>query len=134
MRKIQEVPIAKQPNSPFCAVSALKDLIDIPGYPCGPTDSVFNIPDMKGGWIPLTRNMATPVLGRQVELMGLDPKKYVWHAFRRGGLQYGSQVVPNLEMLRLHGGWESEAMNVYLDLPATSRFQVTEMILTSLTK
>ena len=132
MSKIQEVPISAQPGSPFCVVSSLKNLTEIPGYPCGPLDPVLSVPDMKGGWIPLTKSAATKVYKNQLREMGLNTDKYGWHSFRRGGMQHGPLVVPNLELLRLHGGWQSEAWRIYMDLPATSRFQVTEMILNSL--
>ena len=52
--RVQEIPIASDQDSPFCAVTSLKKLASIPGYPCGPRDPVFNIPDMNGGWIPLS--------------------------------------------------------------------------------
>ena len=69
------------------------------------------------------------ILAQKIESLGLDPKKYKFHAFRRGGMQTGSKVVSNLELLRLHGGWQSEAWKVYMDLPAESRFDVSEAII-----
>jgi len=132
MSKVQEIPIAAIPASDFCVVQALKNLVNIPGYPCGPDDPIFNLPDGKGGWAVLSRRIASKKLDSQISSMGLNPKKYRWHAFRRGGMQAGSKVVPNLELLRIHGGWQSDAFRVYLDLPATSRFEVTELLLNSL--
>jgi len=130
--KILEIPIGLLPGSDFCVVSALRELTQIPGYPCGPNDQVFSIPDMQGGWIPLTKGPAGKHLESKIQKMGLNPKRYRWHGFRRGGIQHGSLVVPNLELLRLHGGWESECFRVYMDLPALSRFQVTQKMLGSL--
>jgi len=130
--KTLEVPIGQQSGSDFCVVGALRELTKIPGYPCGSDDPVFNIPDMKGGWEPLTKVSAGKHLESKIMEMGLNPKKYRWHGFRRGGIQHGSMVVSNLELLRIHGGWESECFRVYMDLPATSRFQVTQKMLDSL--
>jgi hypothetical protein len=112
----------------------LQKLLDIPTYPRGKDQPVFNVPDMKGGWVPLSQDKVKVILAQKIESLNLDPSKYKFHAFRRGGMQTGSKVVRNLELLRLHGGWQSEAWKVYMDLPAESRFEVSESILAFLTE
>ena len=102
--RILEVPLASLPASPFCPVTTLNTLKSIPGYPDAPQDAVFNIPDMNGRWTPLTQGIASRILSERISAQGLDPKRYRFHAFRRGGMQAGSKVVNNLELLRLHGG------------------------------
>jgi hypothetical protein len=78
---------------------------------------------------PLTKHILKRL---KIESLNLYPSKYKFHAFRRGGMHTGSKVVRNLELLRLHGGWQSEAWKVYMDLPAESRLEVSEAILTFL--
>ena len=90
---------------------------------------MFNVPDMKGGWTPLSQDKVKDILTQKIEFLGLDPRKYRFHAFRRGGMQAGSKVVSNLELLRLHVGWQSEAWKIYMDLPAEARFEVSESII-----
>ena len=46
-----EVPISAMPGSVFCGISALQKLLNIPTYPRGKNQPVFNVPDMKGGWV-----------------------------------------------------------------------------------
>ena len=127
--RVLEVPISARSGSVFCAISALQKLLDIPTYPRGPGQPVFSIPDSKGGWVPLSQDKVKVILAQKIESLGLDPRRYKFHAFRRGGMQAGSKVVSNLELLRLHGGWQSEAWKVYMDLPAESRFEVSESII-----
>lgn len=127
--RVLEVPISAKPGSVFCAISALQKLLMIPTYPRGPNQPLFSVPDMKGGWIPLSQDKVKVILSQKIKSLGLDPKRYKFHAFRRGGMQAGSKVVANLELLRLHGGWQSEAWKVYMDLPAESRFNVSESII-----
>ena len=67
---------------------------------------------MKGGWIPLSQDKVKGILAQKIGSLGLDPKKYKFHAFRRGGMHTGSKVVSNLELL-----------------PAESRFDVSEAII-----
>ena len=124
--EVLEVPLAEAELPEFCPVAGLQELARIKDYPKGPDDAVFQIPDSKGGWKPLVRYQFVKVLDAAITAMGLDAKKYRPHAFRRGGMSFGTQVVKHMEMLRLHGGWSSNCYMVYVSLPPAARLQVTK--------
>ena len=73
LSRVLEIPLARSQLSELCPVAALERLWNIPGYPGGAKNSVFNIPG-NGGWIPLSRSHVVPVLEAQIRGMGLQPE------------------------------------------------------------
>ena len=52
---------------------------------------------------------------------GLDPSLFGWSSFRRGGATSGFIATRDVESLREHGDWRSNAYTRYLALPAPQR-------------
>ena len=120
-----EIPMVAKPGSEVCPVSAFQALLDIPGYPRGMDDPVYNVPGISGGWVPLSRHQVVAVLDAQISKLGRDPAQYRPHAFRRGGIQLAVKLVPNFELVRIHSDHTSKAIEAYTNLPPEDRFQVT---------
>lgn len=124
-RRVLEVPLVAKPGSEVCPVAAFQKLLDIPGYPRGENDPVYNVPGKSGGWVPLSRYQVVTVLEAQIRKLGLDPALYKPHAFRRGGIQLAVKLVSNFELVRIHSDHASDAIEAYTNLPPEDRFQVT---------
>lgn len=124
-RRVLEIPLVGKDDSDICPVAAFQSLIDIPGYPRGERDPVYNVPGQYGGWVPLSRYQVITVLDAQIKKMGLDPSLYKPHAFRRGGIQLAVKLVSNFELVRIHSDHASDAIEAYTNLPPEDRFEVT---------
>ena len=94
-RRELEISLVAKPGSELSPVAAFHKLIEIPGYPRGVDDAVYNIPGKDGGWVPLSHYQVVTVLDAQIEKLGLDPTIYRPHAFRRVGIQLAVKLVPN---------------------------------------
>ena len=128
-RRELEISLVAKSGSDVCPVAAFQKLLDIPGYPRGANDPVYNIPGKTGGWVPLSRSQVVAVLDAQISKLGLDPALYRPHAFRRGGIQLAVKLVPNFELVRVHSDHASDAIEAYTNLPPEDRFQVTQSMM-----
>ena len=119
------IPIASAPDKPhLCLKSGLRLLQQIPGYPLGPDQPVFNI-YRNGAWFPLTRRDVVKFLRNHLAFLELDNRSITPSGFRKGGLSHGLLCVKNLELLRLQGDWLSEAYKRYIVIQAEMRFSVS---------
>ena len=84
------------------------------------TDPVF-ISNCGGQWQPLTRQLADPLFKAALSAAGVSPTSYGWSSFRRGGASTGFIATKDVESLREHGNWKSNAIIRYLSLPASKR-------------
>ena len=124
-----EIPLVAKPGSQVCPVAAFHTLLQIPGYPQGESDPVYNIPGKDGGWVPLSRYQVVSVLAAQIKKLGLDPTLYRPHAFRRGGIQLAVRLVSNFELVRIHSDHASDAIEAYTNLPPEHRYEVTAQMM-----
>ena len=131
-RRELEISLVAKSGSELCPVAAFHSLLEIPGYPRGMADPVYNIPGKDGGWVPLSRYQVVTVLDAQIAKLGLDPALYKPHAFRRGGIQLAVKLVPNFELVRIHSDHASDAIEAYTNLPAEERFLVTQSMMDAL--
>ena len=113
-------------------MAAFRKLLDIPGYPRGEYDPVYNIPGREGGWVPLSRYQVVSVLDAQIKKLGLEPSLYRPHAFRRGGIQLAVKLVSNFELVRIHSDHASDAIEAYTNLPPEDRYEVTMQMMNAL--
>ena len=54
------------------------------------------------------------VLTKAIRSMGLDPKDYGFHCFRRSEANLALEMKVPLEHIKMHGHWKSEAIMSYL--------------------
>lgn len=97
----------------------------IQGVP--PKSSAFSLP-VKGGFVPFTYPQLQNTLKSLVALIGLDPKAYSSHSFRRGGATsaFRAQVPP--ELIQLQGDWASDAYKLYLQYNLADRALVSHKL------
>ena len=93
-----------------------------------PNDPVFLY--LKGdSFVPLTRNLATPVFNGSLLAIGCVPAKYGWSSFRRGGATTYFRRTGDTETLRAHGDWRSDVHRDYIALPSSARAHVATVLL-----
>ena len=62
-----------------------------------------------------------PVFKAALAAVGVNPSLYGWSSFRRGGATSGFIATGDIESLREHGDWRSNAYTRYLALSARKR-------------
>ena len=97
------IPIASSPNrTQFCVLTGLNAMRQLPGYPTGLDEPVFNI-FSANAWVPLSRKDLLTMLASQLCFFGLDAKLITPSGFRKGGMSHMLLCTGNLELLRLQG-------------------------------
>ena len=124
--RIQEIALARAPDSSFCPVEALNLVASIRGE-CIANSPVFSIPS-NIGWVPLTRYNLDIVLTSQLRYAGIDCSLF----FRRGGIQFALRLEPRLHLIRLQSDHSSQAFEAYTALPAETRFDLTQRMASGL--
>ena len=105
-----QLPLLK--DSILCPVLDLKNMIKILNQ--GKEDPLFMIKTKAGKKI-LTSFKARSFLKMVVIALGLDSKHYTFHAFQRSGASLAFNSNVNLDKIKQHGSWKSEAVWVYLN-------------------
>ena len=107
---VVQLPYLK--DSILCPVLALKAMIEILGQ--GKEDPLFMVKS-KAGRKVLTSFKARSFLKMVVLALGLDSKHYTFHAFQRSGASLAFNSNVDLDKIKQHGSWKSEAVWVYLN-------------------
>ena len=115
-----ELPIPEMEGVGICPVTALKDLLTIPGYPCSPLSPVFSMPATDGSWLPVSRYQLDKVFQALVHKLGLVGEQDI-HGIRRGGLQLALVTTGSMDLVRTQSFHKSEAVQTYLHLPPQYR-------------
>ena len=70
---------------------------------------------------PITRQLVDPLFKSALAQAGVNQKSFGWSSFRWGGATHALIVTNDVEALREHGDWKSNAYTRYLALPASKR-------------
>ena len=124
-RKLRFV-IPKHENMSICLHTQLRSLFLSSPFR-NPLDPVFVIQHL-GCWRPLSRQLANPAFKTALTAVGADASAYGWSSFRRGGATTGFLATGDVESLREHGDWKSNAYVRYLALPASKRVHIVSAL------
>ena len=124
------VPLPSIPGSDLCPISAIKHFFKL--VPAPQSAPFFCLPT-SSGLRPITAHTFTSSLKKLISDIGLDPKDYSPHSFRRGGATHAYRSGVPEHLIKLHGDWRSDAYQAYLTLPLTTRFKVADIMATGLT-
>ena len=122
--------IPAHPNQSICLLTQLKSLFLQTPFKA-PSDPVF-VSCQSGTWSPLSRRSADPVFKAALATLGVNPTSFGWSSFRRGGATTGFIATQDVESLREHGDWKSNAYTRYLALPASQRTHIVQALQSSL--
>ena len=133
-QRLHKIPLKADPNSEFCPVRCLQDLVDMRGAQnIRPDDHVLQLPDGEGGWSPLCKYQLNKWLKHRIEELGLPADRYFIHGFRHGSLAEALAIEPNLTLVRLTSNHLSNAIFTYSHIQPEKRYQVSSKMLDSIT-
>ena len=95
----------------ICPVKSLKTMICI--QKLTDSDPLFVI-GSGGTKIPVTTFKVRATLSKALVKMGLEPKDYGFHCFRRSGACLALELKVPLKNIKIHGHWRSDAVWAYL--------------------
>ena len=117
------VPLPLIPDSELCPVTAIRHYFSL--VPAPPRSPFFCVPHGRC-LSPLTSYTFANTFKKLVSVLGLDPRNYSPHSFRRGGATYAFQAGVPDHLIQIHGDWRSDAYKLYLALPLSTRTQVAD--------
>ena len=113
-------------NGSVCLLTQMSAWYDMSPYTRG-NDPVF-LTFQLGRWQPLSRQSADPSYKAALVAVGKNPQSYGWSSFRRGASTTGFLATGDIETLREHGDWKSNAYVRYLALPADKRTHLVRVL------
>jgi len=108
------VPLLPLANSPLCPVAAYDNMCRL--VPAADTDPAF-CTVVDGVRKPITYAVFQKKLKASTKAIGLDPKLFSTHSFRRGGATLAFRAGIAGDTIKILGDWQSEAYQVYLECP-----------------
>ena len=120
-----EFLIPKHSNESICLLTQLKAWFNATPFK-SKNHPVFL--HLGGVYEPLSRRLATPPFKNALATAGVNPKIFGWSSFRRGSATTAFIATNDVESLRVHGDWQSDAYKRYLALPAASGQQLVSAL------
>jgi hypothetical protein len=123
--RVLSIPLLTFLVSKFCPVQAFKVMCSM--NPCSSSSSAFSI-NYKGNIIPITYSKFQHRLRELIAKVGLNPKLFSSHSFRRGDATLGAQAGISSSLIQLMRDWKSDAFKKYIVCSLTDKFMVAEKI------
>ncbi len=120
------IPFVRIPNSPLCPVAAASAHFAL--IPAVPSSSAFLF--HQGQMI--THSSFVSRLRLVLEEIGLNPKAYSGHSFRRGGASFAASLAQSHEAIRNFGDWKSDCYLRYIDSPITLKSSLARAFSTAI--
>lgn len=60
--------------------------------------------------------------------VGVSPKDYGSHSFRRGGASFALEAGIPLDVISIMGDWKSDAVYLYLQMPVSQRLSAQHQL------
>ena len=124
------LPLAAEQSTKLCPVAALRTMVIT--FPAGLSCPAFLIPAGDGSLKPLIYPILNDFLKACLLKLGYNPKSFAMHSFRRGGCTHGHSVGLDVDTLKLHGHWRSNAYQAYLEPDLRARLQVSKAMLSGI--
>lgn len=119
------IPVCNIPGSVLCPVKAFKQMcLLIPGSTSDPAFCVCR----KNKNVPITYNQFQSKLRKLINIIGLDPKAYSSHSFRRGGASWAFKSKVSSNLIQMHGDWQSDAYKLYLEFDIDQKLEVSKLM------
>lgn len=105
------IPIGKLANSVMCPVQAVLSYVhETPALPNDPMFIVYH----NSRKVIIGEKHVRIALTTVLKAIGLDPKSYSFHTFRRSGATLAYQLGVPIEHIKSHGTWMSDAVWTYI--------------------
>jgi hypothetical protein len=100
--------------------------------PVAPTQPAFTYRLADGVLRPVTYPVFNGFIKGFVSNLGLNPKRYSSHSFRRGGATWAFKSKVPAELIKSTGDWRSSAYLLYLDLSFQDKLRVSHAMLANI--
>lgn len=120
--RVLQIPLVKIEDSILCPVRAYKSMCK--AVPAQLYSPLFILPNGK----PITYNQYQSKLRYFIQNIGLDPKRYSSHSFRRGFATLLFKAKISSEKIQLMGDWRSDSFKRYLCFPLEDKLQVANFM------
>ena len=128
--RVHVVPLLPWAGSILCPVKAFQRMLEL--VPAPPTLPAFVYRTSSGNLRPITYPVLTSFLKGLIAKLGLDPKGYSSHSFRRGGATWAFKSKVPAELIKATGDWKSSAYLLYLDLSFQDKLRVSSAMLANI--
>jgi len=118
------VPLLPLADSPLCPVAAYISMCRL--VPGAGTDPAF-CQVIGGVSKPLTYAIFQRKLKASIKSIGLDPRLFSTHSFRRGGATLAFRAGIAGDTIKILGDWQSEAYQVYLECPIEVKAKASDL-------
>ena len=122
------IPFSYIPNSHLCPVKAILHAFS---FTRSSSDSAqaFAFLDVASGCIStFTYPTFLSHLRTCLWYIGINPKLYAGHSFRRGGASFAYEAGIPIDMIKLIGDWKSDAVLLYLTVPLKMRLHSNNIL------
>lgn len=126
--RVVEIPLPCIPGSVLCPTSAITNAFRFTA-PFSTRDlQAFNWVDSSRVVHVFTYSAFVSKLRSHLSALGVDPKLYAGHSFRRGGASFAYQSGVPIELIKALGDWRSDTILIYLTMPLTVRLHSANML------
>ena len=105
-----DIPLPHIHNSPLCPVQAI-----ITAYSSTSGASPMGPAFLSDGLKPLTPSIFVSRIRHILAALGVNPKNYAGHSFRRGGATWAYKCGVPVDTIRIIGDWKSNSYTAYLE-------------------
>ena len=126
--RVVDIPLPRIPGSPLCPTSALYRAFSFTAPVSSRDQQAFNWVDQSSHTHTFTYNSFVKKLRHHLSTLGLDPKNYAGHSFRRGGASFAYLSGVPIEMIKALGDWRSDTVLFYLTMPLSVRLHSANML------
>jgi len=126
--RVVEIPLPYIPGFALCPTTAIINAFRFTSSFSTKTSQAFNWVDDSRVLHTLTYSPFVSKLRLLLSSLGLDPKLYAGHSFRRGGASFAYQSGVPRELIKALGDWRSDTILIYLTMPLTVRLHSANML------
>ena len=117
-----QFPVFSVPESPLCLTWALDNMIRlVPGSPDSPA---FCTPS----GAPIYYSTFNSFIKSQIKALGLNPKGWSTHSFRRGGTTYLASCGVEERQIQMLGDWRSNCYKKYIHCPWHDKLELAARV------
>ena len=121
--QILNIPLVLISNSKCCPVHAYRRMCKLNPLPAKfPAFSVYS----KKAVVPITYNQFQQKLRTLIRKVGLNPKLFSSHSFRRGGATLATKSGVSPHFIQLMGDWKSDVYKQYIVHPLSDKLHVAK--------
>ena len=126
--RVVDIPLPCIPRSKLCPTLVVMHAFRLAAS-SNPRDQAFAWVDLNSPGLRIfTYSMFLTKLREHLTSIGIDPKAYAGHSFRRGGASFAYQSGIPVELIKALGDWRSDTILIYLTMPLSIRLKSADKL------